>query len=104
MKTLLKKSTFYFIAAVLFAGAIGACSKDDGETKVTVDKQVLTDSIAAAGTLLANTEEGPAEGQYTVGSKATLQAAITAAETVNNDVDATQAEVNSAVVSLSNAI
>ncbi|HYG40453.1 MAG TPA: LamG-like jellyroll fold domain-containing protein [Cytophagales bacterium] len=103
MKTLLRKSIFYFIAALLFAGAIGACSDDDGG-KVSVDKQVLTDSITAASTLVANTEEGPAEGQYTVGSKATLQAAITAAESVKNDVDATQAEVNSAVVSLSNAI
>lgn len=104
MKTLLRKQIYYFIAALLFASAIGACSKDDDEAKVVVDKTVLSDSIAAANSFLASTEEGSAEGQYTVGSKATLEAAIAAAEAVNDDADATQAEVNSAIVSLNNAV
>jgi hypothetical protein len=103
MKTLLAKPLFYFIASLLFLGAIAAC-KDDGDDTPPVDKKVLTDSIAAAKELLANSTEGPAEGQYTSGSKATLQAAITAAETVSNNTAATQVQVNSAVVSLANAM
>jgi hypothetical protein len=103
MRTLLGKPTFYFIAALLFFAAFVAC-KDDGDDTPPVDKQVLTDSIAAAKVLLQSSVEGPAEGQYLAGSKATLQAAVTAAETVSNNAASTQIQVNSAVVSLATAM
>jgi len=103
MKTLLAKPLFYVIAALLFMGAIAACL-DDGNDTPPVDNKVLSDSIDAANELLHNAVEGPAEGQYLAGSKATLQTAVNAAEAVNSNTASTQVQVNSAVVSLATAM
>ncbi|WP_282937895.1 NEAT domain-containing protein [Paenibacillus sp. RC67] len=70
----------------------------------TVDKSQLTAQITEAQTKLAAAVEGSAPGQYPVGSKAVLQAAITAAEAVAANASATQQAVNDAVGALKSSI
>jgi len=61
-----------------------------------VDKTNLAAVIALAGTLT--------EADYTVASWAALTTALTAANTVNTDAEATQAQVNKATADLQDAI
>jgi hypothetical protein len=70
----------------------------------STDFTALTSKIQSAQTLHDNAVEGAANGQYAVGSKATLQIAIDAASIVNSNTSATQTQVDAAVVSLNNAI
>jgi len=65
-------------------------------TPSAVDKTELDASIALAGTLT--------EVDYTAGSWTTMQSALTSANTVSSDAEATQAEVNSATSTLNDAI
>jgi hypothetical protein len=89
------------IAILLSVGIFASCSEDDGtDPVIEANKTELTASIAAATTLLDNSEEGVQEGQYTVGSKNPLQTAVTAATAVVNKVDATQTEVDNTNVNL----
>ncbi|MCL2329053.1 MAG: cellulase family glycosylhydrolase, partial [Bacteroidetes bacterium] len=69
----------------------------------TVDTKALDDLIASATTLHGNATEGTAEGNYAVGSKATLLTAINAAKAVS-DAKKDQATVNAAVVTLQAAV
>jgi phi13 family phage major tail protein len=61
-----------------------------------VDKGALVAAIALAGTLV--------EAEYTVPSWSAFEAVLTASSAVNDDVDATQAEVNTATANLQAAI
>jgi hypothetical protein len=84
--------------------AITACDDDDDEGPVGADKTELQAKIQEAEDLVASTEEGTAEGQYMPGSKSALQETIDVVTEVYNDEDATQAQVNNAVVALDQAI
>lgn len=102
MKTLSLK-LLTFLATVWFVGLmVTACSEDD--TTPPVDTTALSDAITAAEELLSTTSEGVAEGNYLKGSKAPLEAAITAAKAVLDDETATQATVTNAVASLTAAV
>lgn len=67
-----------------------------GAEPATADKTALAAAIALGGTL--------DELDYTVGSWSDFSAALLAANAVNDDVDATQSEVNSAREALNEAI
>ncbi|WP_102712883.1 glycoside hydrolase family 3 C-terminal domain-containing protein [Paenibacillus castaneae] len=71
---------------------------------VQADKTTLIASIAAAHALLNAAVEGNLEGQYPVGSKAILQAAIDSASVVVQNGAATPTEVANAIVALDNAV
>ncbi|MEP6513356.1 MAG: LamG-like jellyroll fold domain-containing protein [Parafilimonas sp.] len=90
----------FLLAIAVFA----ACSKDSNPTPIPVDKTALQDSINAAQSLHDGTVEGTKPGQYVVGSKATLQTAIDAANAVLADPNSTQSEVTSATANLSAAM
>ncbi len=80
-----------------------ACSDDDDDD-IIVDKTELAAKIQEAEDLIENTSEGTAEGQYQIGSQAILQEVIDLAKTVYNDAEATQVQVDNAVVNLTQAI
>jgi heme-binding NEAT domain protein len=69
-----------------------------------VNKTALNALIAEAQTKHAAAVEGTEVGQYPAGSKATLLAAITAAQAVANDSAATQQQVNEALTALQKAV
>ena len=81
-----------------------ACSDDDDDDVVVVDKTELAAKIQEAEDLIENTSEGSAEGQYQVGSQAILQEVIDLAKAVYQDPEATQTQVDNAVVNLTQAI
>ena len=68
------------------------------------DKSALVAAIAAAQSRHDRAMEGNTIGQYAPGAKATLQAAITAAISVNTNAGSSQSEVNQAVATLNNAV
>ncbi len=70
----------------------------------TVDKDALIDEIANANSALAKAEEGSGDGQYPVGSKGNLEAAIETAQSVANSATATQGEVDAAKDVLTDAL
>ena len=69
-----------------------------------VDKSALASTIALAQTTYNAATEGTNSGQYEVGSKAVLSAAITDAQAVHNNTSATQTQVDQAVSTLQNAL
>jgi len=96
---------FKFFTVALITGSLltfSACSDDDDSD--TVDKTELAAKIQEAEDLLANTAEGTAIGQYIPGSKAPLQEVVDLSQTVYDNEEATQVEVNNAVVALDQAI
>jgi hypothetical protein len=95
--------TIYFLFAIMIVASISfsSCKKDKTTPVVTT---VLADSIAAANTLLTNSVEGIAAGQYQAGSKAALQTTITAVQAILADPTSTQAAINAAVANLHQAV
>nr|WP_246362791.1 DUF4073 domain-containing protein [Paenibacillus alba] len=88
---------------------------DGGETKVAgtshsvqitalVDKAALNALIADAQAKLAAAEEGTRAGQYPVGTKAILLAAINSAQDVSGNQSSVQSEVDQAVTALNTAL
>ncbi|MCK9561446.1 MAG: CIA30 family protein [Bacteroidales bacterium] len=71
---------------------------------VGVNKGSLFVKIQEATTLHANSEEGTANGQFPVGSKANFYAAISSAQGVYDNTQTTQVQVNQAVSDLNSAI
>ncbi len=94
------------LLAVLFLAIsiafVPACSDDDDDDPV--DKTALSAKITEAENLIATTEEGTANGQYAIGSQATLQAVIDLAKVVELNPLATQIEVDNSVTALEAAI
>ena len=78
--------------------------QDENPTPTPVDKAPLAAKIAEAEDLLEAAEVGTAPGQYPEEAYNTFEAAINAAKAVNEDEDATQAEVDAAVEALEDAI
>lgn len=68
------------------------------------DITVLTATIATAQSLHDSAAEGTSVGDYAFGSKATLQAAIDAAQTVADDLSTNQLQVDAANTTLEDAI
>ncbi|KRF03694.1 hypothetical protein ASG89_02740 [Paenibacillus sp. Soil766] len=68
-----------------------------------VDKFALIAAIQGAQSLYSSSVEGVDEGQYPIGSKVILQAAIDAAQAVMDNTSATQLEVDQAVSTLQGA-
>ncbi|WP_168735882.1 cohesin domain-containing protein [Cohnella fermenti] len=69
-----------------------------------VDKTALTGAINSASASLSDASEGTLWGQYVVGSKATMQAAIASAQGKASDSAATQEQVDQAVAQLNAAL
>ncbi|QNK56749.1 phosphodiester glycosidase family protein [Paenibacillus sp. PAMC21692] len=69
-----------------------------------VDKTELLELVAGANSIHTAATEGAAAGQYPIGSKAVLKAAIDAAQLVAINGDATEAEVSDAIEDLSTAL
>lgn len=68
------------------------------------NKTALIEAIASAQERLSAAVEGDKIGKYRIGSKAELQSAIDAAGNVRNNVWASQAEIDQATATLSDAI
>jgi len=68
-----------------------------------VNKSELTALIKTVEDFLADAVEGSSYGEYPSGSKSKLQKAADAAQTVADNANATQSEVNTAVQNLENA-
>ncbi|MCD4832613.1 MAG: hypothetical protein K8R31_02375 [Bacteroidales bacterium] len=100
------KTNYAKLLAVLFLvisiAFVPACSDDDDDDPV--DKTALSAKITEAENLIATTEEGTANGQYAIGSQATLQAVIDLAKVVELNPLATQTEVDNSVTALDAAI
>ncbi len=79
-------------------------SKSISVGELSVNKSALSAAIALAESIYDAAEEGEKAGQYPVGSKTVLMAAIDAAKAVLNDGSATQAQVDSAVETLNEAV
>jgi hypothetical protein len=90
------------LALVLLAWGLNSCSKSDSTPAVS--KTSLNAEITVAQTLLSTTSEGSAAGQYTRGSQAVLQAAITAAQGVATSTSSTQTQVTAATAQLTAAV
>lgn len=91
--------------ALLFGIVISSCSKSSsGPAPVPVDKTALQAAIVIAQGLNDNTVEGTKPGQYEVGNKAALTAALNASKLVAADANATQASVNNTTAQLQAAI
>ncbi|MBW7461172.1 hypothetical protein K0U00_44670, partial [Paenibacillus sepulcri] len=69
-----------------------------------VDKNALSMAIESAQSLHDAAVEGTQAGMYAVGSKATLQAAISSAIAVRDSASATQSQVNQSVSELNAAL
>lgn len=75
-----------------------------GEIILPADKASLKNVIEAAQILHSSAVEGTSAGQYPAGSKVILDSAISVAQAVYDNVSALQAEVNTAEVTLTQAI
>lgn len=87
----------------LFSLVMLASCGDDDPVK-PADVTALNAKIVEAENLIATTEEGIAEGQYSYGSQAVLQTAIDNAKLVAADETATQTDVDNTVVALQAAM
>lgn len=102
MKNVKLFSKFMIIAATIVAVSIAGCKKDDDEDPV--NKAALQTKIEQAETILNAAVEGTAQGQYLYGSKAEFLAKIDLAKAVNTNADATQVQVDNAIIALDQAI
>jgi hypothetical protein len=91
-----------FLLGIVVFSSCG--KKDSTPPPPPVDKTALKASIAIAQALNDNTVEGTKPGQYEVGSKAALTAALTASKAVDANATATQATVTNTVAQLNAAI
>ncbi len=100
------KTNYAKLLAVLFLvisiAFVPACSDDDDDDPV--DKTALSAKITEAENLISSTEEGTANGQYTIGSQDVLQDVIDLAKVVELNPLATQTEVDNSVTALEAAI
>ena len=102
MRKQISRTIYLLFAIMIIAGiSFSSCKKDKTTPVVTT---ALADSITTATTLLNNSVEGVAAGQYQRGSKAALQAAITQIQVILADPTSTQVIINNAIANLSAAI
>lgn len=89
------------IATAIVAISFTGCKKEEDDK---VDKTTLQLKIEQAETLLDGAVEGTAAGQYTYGSKAVFEGKINLAKAVYDDANATQTQVDDAIIALDLAI
>lgn len=94
------------ILAVLFGGLFltASCSKSSEDEAVVVNKSNLTALNTSTQTMLDASLEGSADGQYILGSKATLQTTLDVSKALATRTTATQLEVDNMIVQLNQAI
>ena len=92
------KSTL--IWTLLLGLIVTSCSKKDPVIVTPANKTDLQVAVTASQSLNDNTVEGTKPGQYEVGSKAALKAALDASKLVAADATATQASVNNTTAQL----
>jgi hypothetical protein len=104
-KTQIKYLTLAMVFGLSLALSISSCSKK-GSSFTPPSTTSLSASIDSAQWYLTNTHEGTQPGEYTKGSQATLQTALTAAQGVltASATSGTQAEVTAATANLNAAI
>src|ERR1700722_5191125 len=104
-KNQMKYLTLSMALGLSLALVIPSCSKK-GSSFTPPSTTSLSAAIDSAQWYLANTHEGTQPGEYTKGSQATLQSALTAAQAVLTAAatTGTQAEVTAATVNLNEAI
>src|SRR5580704_16286493 len=104
-KTQIKWLALSMVLGLSLALTISSCSKKSSPF-VPPTTTSLSSSIDSAQWYLANTHEGTQPGEYTKGTQATLQAALTAAQAVLTAAatTGTQAEVTAATANLNAAI
>lgn len=100
MRTNLK--SFLWMLSIAATSLFVGCSDD--EDKVTIDKSALETKIQEAATLITNSMEGTATGQFQLGSKAVLQGAVDLAQQIMDSDVVTQVQVDNSVTTLSQAI
>src|SRR5579872_5936213 len=81
---------------------ISSCSKSSNSAPPppATNKTNLQKAVDSANWYINNTTEGTKPGQYTVGSKATLNTAIASATTILNATTSTQTELDNAAANL----
>jgi hypothetical protein len=94
----------FMIALLMGSFVMFTSCDDDDDDVVTVDKTQLAAKITEAEALIETTTEGMGEGQYQPGAKANLQDVIDLSQTLHDNADATQTQVDNAVVALNAAI
>ena len=92
------------LCALLLGVVIASCGKDSAPPPPPADKAALQIAVTSAQGFNDNTVEGTKPGQYEVGSKAALTAALAASKLVAADATATQAAVNNTTAQLDAAI
>jgi hypothetical protein len=104
-KNQIKYLTLSMAVGLSLALVVPSCSKK-GSSFTPPSTTSLSAAIDSAQWYLANTHEGTQPGEYTKGSQATLQSALTAAQAVLTAAatTGTQAEVTAATVNLNQAI
>jgi len=100
MKKMMKQ--FFCMLALATPIIFTACSDD--EAAIVIEKTALTAKIQEATTLLNDSQEGTATGQFQQGSKAVLQAAVDLAQQVADTEAVTQVQVDNTVTTLDQAI
>lgn len=104
MKTKNFKLLSLIIAVAAFTFSLVSCGDDNNDDPTSVDKTELEAAIEKADSLITNTEEGAAEGQYLSGSKDVLQTTIDAAQAIYDSELSTQTAVDNAVTAVNAAI
>lgn len=97
---MLKACTLICVSLLLL---MNACKKSSSSTPAA-DKTSLQQAIDSAEWYINNTAEGTKPGQYTTGSKSTLQSAITSATNILNSAGSSQTTLNNAAANLNAAI
>ena len=102
-KNQFKHVTMIMATALLLIVVMYSCKKTS--TKVTPpDTTTLAAAIDSAQWYISNTHEGTQPGEYTKGTQAALQAALTSAQGVVANTSSTQAQVTAAAANLNAAI
>lgn len=101
MNTILRFPAIFCIAAMTCTIILYSCSEDE---VAPPDLIALQASVDAAKGVSTTTVEGRSDGQYPVGSKATLEAEIAAAQALIEDPGTTQEEADNAKASLDLAV
>jgi hypothetical protein len=102
MKTFMHKPFIILVTVCLSVFGI-SCSDDDDDTPPAVKTELIA-AIEEAELVLEETTEGTLDGQFPVGSKATVETAITAAEAIVANTSVTQTQVDNAVTSLETVV
>src|ERR1700733_12182919 len=101
---------FKFLKTIMLLGvllllifAAGSKSSTPAPPPRAPDKTALQKALDSANYYSSNTVEGTKPGQYTAGSKAALNTAISSATTILNDPTSTQATLTNAAANLAGA-